>query len=152
MKMNVKGQIPPVLFLGAALIVVAIVLLAVFYLPSLNFSGFPNLSLRALLCGGATGAPSCSILDPGNWVNCVGYNLCLTVLPFLAGLILAIVVVAYVVSLFPPALGVPIVLILVAAFAFVIGFFVSAVILDFWIWLIVVGVVLYVIKKLVFKA
>jgi hypothetical protein len=151
--MNSKGTISPVLLLAVFLIVSAVVVLFAFgafsgSFPSVNLGW---LSLRNIFCGGFQ--PVCDALNPSTWFGCIVTGFlqwaCFTALPAIAGLVLAIIVVAYIVSIFPPSLGVPIALLFIGVIAFLVGFFVAAWVLDFWWLLLIIGVIAFVVKKVV---
>ena len=146
--MDSRGQLSPSLILGAVLLIVALLSLAFF--SGFQLPSFEALSLRNVLCASVSTPSTCDPLNPFTFFDCFLFGflqwLCFVALPVVAGVALAIIVLAWLISTFPPAAAVPIVLIVVAIFSFVIGFAISSTVLDFWWVFVILALVGFVIK------
>ncbi len=144
--MNPKAQINPITIFGIVFILAA--LAVSFFLLTPQLPSFESLSLRFIFCGGADSAPAFNPLDFSTFLPNFLFNLCVTALPVLAGILLGIFLVAYLISIDPKLLiSAPIVLVAVFALGFFGGFLISGIVLDFWWLFIIFGIVIFAVKR-----
>lgn len=139
-----KGNISPIVLFGLLVLLIGgIVFASGFQLPSFNWG---MLSLKHIFCGGFSGPPIWDWLNPSTWFSSIGYAACTTALPVLAAVVFSVILVVWVLSVFPQLTGYPPVLLVPAIIGLVVGFIISNFVLDMWWLLLLLGGIIFVIK------